>query len=73
MVSYSRFSSSFHLSFWSFLFLSFTSQPQEESLTFQSILDGLEAEILKYREELNKMQILSSEAQISKKTAKVTC
>uniref|UniRef100_A0A3B5K6K5 Outer dynein arm docking complex subunit 3 n=1 Tax=Takifugu rubripes TaxID=31033 RepID=A0A3B5K6K5_TAKRU len=46
---------------------------QEESLTFQSILDSLEAEILKYREELNKMQIMNNEAQLSKKAVKVTC
>ncbi|XP_029706942.1 coiled-coil domain-containing protein 151 isoform X1 [Takifugu rubripes] len=43
---------------------------QEESLTFQSILDSLEAEILKYREELNKMQIMNNEAQLSKKAVK---
>lgn len=55
------------------VFPSLTSGPQEESLTFQSILDSLEAEILKYREELNKMQILSNEAQTSKKAVKVTC
>lgn len=63
----------FHFSFWSFLFLSSTSWPQDESLTFQSILDDLEADILKHREELDKMQILNNEAQISKKAAKVTC
>lgn len=59
-----------------FLLLSITSQlspPQEESLTFQSILDSLEAEILKYREELNKMQIMNNDAQLSKKAVKVTC
>lgn len=57
-----------------FLLLSLASQlspPQEESLTFQSILDSQEAEILKCREELNKMQIMNNEAQLSKKAVKV--
>lgn len=67
---------SFPSSFCFSLFLSLTSQlspHQEESLTFQSILDSLEAEILKYREELSKMQIMNTEAQISKKAVKVNC
>lgn len=74
MISYSIFLFFFPLVILLFfLILSFISQPQEESLTFQSILDGLEAELLKYREELNRMQILNNEAQISKKAAKVKC
>ncbi|CAG03311.1 unnamed protein product [Tetraodon nigroviridis] len=72
MISCSMFFSSTHFSPWSLLFPSLTSGPQEESLTFQGILDSLEAEILKCREELNKMQILNQEARSSKKAAKVT-
>lgn len=46
---------------------------QEESLTFQGQLDSLEAEILKNREELHSLQVMNSEAQLSKESAKVTC
>nr|XP_046260429.1 coiled-coil domain-containing protein 151 [Scatophagus argus]XP_046260439.1 coiled-coil domain-containing protein 151 [Scatophagus argus] len=44
---------------------------QEESLTFQGQLDGLEAEILNHREELHNMQALNNNAQLSKEAAKV--
>ncbi|XP_034058366.1 coiled-coil domain-containing protein 151 [Gymnodraco acuticeps] len=43
---------------------------QDESLTFQGQLDSLEAEILKHREELHDMQIMNSNAQLSKEAAK---
>ncbi|XP_070684380.1 coiled-coil domain-containing protein 151 [Pempheris klunzingeri] len=43
---------------------------QEESLTFQGQLDGLEAEILKHREELHNMQAMNNDAQLSKEAAK---
>lgn len=46
---------------------------QEESLTFQGQLDNQEAEILKHREELHNLQVMNSEAQLSKEAAKVTC
>ena len=36
-------------------------------------LDSLEAEILKQREELQNLQGINSEAQLSKEAAKVTC
>ncbi|XP_034389843.1 coiled-coil domain-containing protein 151 isoform X2 [Cyclopterus lumpus] len=44
---------------------------QEESLTFQSQLDSLEADILKHREELHNMQVMNTNAQLSKEDAKV--
>lgn len=44
---------------------------QEESLTYQGQLDGLEAELLKYRAELNNMQGINSNALQSKEDAKV--
>ncbi|XP_075946756.1 coiled-coil domain-containing protein 151 isoform X3 [Anarhichas minor] len=44
---------------------------QEESVTFGSQLDGLEAEILKHRDELHNMQVMNNKAQLSKDTAKV--
>uniref|UniRef100_A0AAZ3P2N2 ODAD1 central coiled coil region domain-containing protein n=1 Tax=Oncorhynchus tshawytscha TaxID=74940 RepID=A0AAZ3P2N2_ONCTS len=43
---------------------------QEESLTFQSKLDELEAEILRQRQELKDLQVLNSDALLSKDTAK---
>uniref|UniRef100_A0A8C7PPQ3 Outer dynein arm docking complex subunit 3 n=1 Tax=Oncorhynchus mykiss TaxID=8022 RepID=A0A8C7PPQ3_ONCMY len=43
---------------------------QEESLTFQSQLDKLEAEILRQRQELKDLQVLNSDALLSKDTAK---
>uniref|UniRef100_A0A4W5MH89 Outer dynein arm docking complex subunit 3 n=1 Tax=Hucho hucho TaxID=62062 RepID=A0A4W5MH89_9TELE len=43
---------------------------QEESLTFQSQLDKLEAEILRQRQELKDLQIINSDALLSKDTAK---
>ncbi|XP_032383331.1 coiled-coil domain-containing protein 151 isoform X2 [Etheostoma spectabile] len=44
---------------------------QEESLTFHGQLDSLEAEILKHREELQNMQVMNNNAQLSKEAAKV--
>ncbi|XP_046899875.1 coiled-coil domain-containing protein 151 [Hypomesus transpacificus] len=43
---------------------------QEESLTFQSQLDRLEAEILTQRQELRDLQVMNSDAHLSKDTAK---
>ncbi|XP_064810653.1 coiled-coil domain-containing protein 151 [Oncorhynchus masou masou] len=43
---------------------------QEESLTFQTQLDKLEAEILRQRQELKDLQVLNSDALLSKDTAK---
>ncbi|XP_077381739.1 coiled-coil domain-containing protein 151 [Festucalex cinctus] len=42
---------------------------QEESLTFQGQIDGLEAEIMKYRKELQEVQDMNNKAQLSKETA----
>lgn len=47
--------------------------PQEESLTYQGQLDRLEAELLKYRAELNSVQSINSNALQSKEEAKVGC
>uniref|UniRef100_A0A3P9APN5 ODAD1 central coiled coil region domain-containing protein n=1 Tax=Esox lucius TaxID=8010 RepID=A0A3P9APN5_ESOLU len=44
---------------------------QEESLTFQSQLDKLEAEILRERHELKALQVMNSDAHLSKDAAKV--
>ncbi|XP_062296057.1 coiled-coil domain-containing protein 151 [Scomber scombrus] len=52
-------------------YLKLKSHMQEESLTFQGQLDSLEGEILKNREELHNLQVMNSEAQLSKETAKV--
>ncbi|XP_041723424.1 coiled-coil domain-containing protein 151 isoform X1 [Coregonus clupeaformis] len=43
---------------------------QEESLTFQSQLDKLEAEILRQRQELKDLQVMNSDALLSKDAAK---
>uniref|UniRef100_A0A7N8XYG6 Outer dynein arm docking complex subunit 3 n=1 Tax=Mastacembelus armatus TaxID=205130 RepID=A0A7N8XYG6_9TELE len=43
---------------------------QDESLTFQGQLDSLEAEILKHREELQKLEAMNNDAQMSKEAAK---
>ncbi|XP_048870104.1 coiled-coil domain-containing protein 151 isoform X2 [Brienomyrus brachyistius] len=43
---------------------------QEESLTFQSQLDGLEAEILRERQELRELQVMHADAQLSRDAAK---
>ncbi|KAL2087077.1 hypothetical protein ACEWY4_018136 [Coilia grayii] len=43
---------------------------QEESLTFQTQLDGLEAEILRQRQELQDLQVMNNDAVLSKETAK---
>ncbi|KAM7393749.1 hypothetical protein PAMP_020598 [Pampus punctatissimus] len=51
-------------------YLKLKSHLQEESLTFQGQLDSLEAEILKHREELHNLQLMNSEAQLSKEAAK---
>lgn len=52
--------------------LFFTHTPQDESLTYQGQLDKLEAELLKYRAELNSMQSINSNALQSKEEAKVS-
>lgn len=44
---------------------------QEESLTYEGLLDSLEAEILKARQERQNMQATYDAAQLSKETAKV--
>ncbi|XP_068445259.1 coiled-coil domain-containing protein 151 [Clinocottus analis] len=44
---------------------------QDESLTFQSQLDSLEAEILKHREDLYNIQIMNNNAQLTKEAAKI--
>ncbi|KAL1005806.1 hypothetical protein UPYG_G00064210 [Umbra pygmaea] len=44
---------------------------QEESLTFQSQLDSLEAEILSHRHELKELQFIKSDAHLCKEAAKV--
>lgn len=46
---------------------------QEESLTYQSKLDTLEADILKCREDLCNINVIAQEAQISKEQARVSC
>eukprot|EP00064_Thunnus_orientalis_P007960 superscaffoldBa00000916_g7982 len=51
-------------------YLKLKSHLQEESLTFQGQLDSLEAEILKHREEHHNLQVMNSEAQLSKEAAK---
>ncbi|XP_041099410.1 coiled-coil domain-containing protein 151 isoform X2 [Polyodon spathula] len=43
---------------------------QEESLTFQNKLDSMEAEILRQRQELRELQVMNSDAQLSKDRAK---
>ncbi|MED6250728.1 hypothetical protein ATANTOWER_007243 [Ataeniobius toweri] len=43
---------------------------QDESLTYGGQINSLEAEILKYREELHNLQVRNNEAQLSKKAAK---
>ncbi|KAM4594054.1 coiled-coil domain-containing protein 151 [Fundulus diaphanus] len=50
--------------------LKLKSHLQDESLTYGDQINSLEAEILKYREELHNLQILNNEAQLSKKAAK---
>lgn len=45
---------------------------QEESLTYQSKLDTLEADILKCREDLCNITVIAQEAQISKEQARVS-
>ena len=41
-------------------------------MTFQSQLDRLEAENLPHRQELRDLQVMNSDAHLSKDTAKVT-
>ncbi|XP_039628641.1 coiled-coil domain-containing protein 151 isoform X2 [Polypterus senegalus] len=43
---------------------------QEESLTFQNQLDGLETEILRQKQELKELQTMSNDAQLAKEAAK---
>ncbi|XP_031419693.1 coiled-coil domain-containing protein 151 [Clupea harengus] len=43
---------------------------QEESLTFQSQLDVLEAELMRTRQELQELQVMNNDAILSKDTAK---
>lgn len=45
--------------------------PQDESLTYHGQLDKLEAELLKYRAELSRMQSINSNALQTKEEAKV--
>ena len=66
----SRSSLSLYPHFLSSLFLSIASL-QEESLTYEGLLDSLEAEILKARQERQNMQATYDAAQLSKETAKV--
>lgn len=59
------------------LFISYSltfppSPPQEESLTYKGQLDCLEAEILKQREEMNRLQITNNDQQLSIEATKVT-
>ncbi|KAG5853857.1 hypothetical protein ANANG_G00031040 [Anguilla anguilla] len=44
--------------------------PQDESLTFQSQLDRLEAEILRQRQELQDLQVMKNDANLSKDVAR---
>uniref|UniRef100_A0A8C9RKQ3 Outer dynein arm docking complex subunit 3 n=1 Tax=Scleropages formosus TaxID=113540 RepID=A0A8C9RKQ3_SCLFO len=44
---------------------------QDESLTYQSQLDALEAEILKQRQELRELQVMNNDAQLSRDAAYV--
>nr|XP_023647623.1 coiled-coil domain-containing protein 151 isoform X1 [Paramormyrops kingsleyae] len=43
---------------------------QEESLTFQSQLDGLEAEIVRQRQELRELQVMHADAHLSRDAAR---
>uniref|UniRef100_A0A8C4TGE1 Outer dynein arm docking complex subunit 3 n=1 Tax=Erpetoichthys calabaricus TaxID=27687 RepID=A0A8C4TGE1_ERPCA len=43
---------------------------QEESLTFQNQLDGLETEIMRQSQELKELQTMSNDAQLAKEAAK---
>ncbi|XP_043940554.1 outer dynein arm-docking complex subunit 3 [Protopterus annectens] len=43
---------------------------QDESLTFQSRLDALEAEILRQRQELKELEMMNNDAQLSRDAAK---
>ena len=52
-------------------FINFPSSLQEESLTFQSQLDVLEAELMRTRQELQELQVMNNDAILSKDTAKV--
>ncbi|KAM9857682.1 coiled-coil domain-containing protein 151 [Aulostomus maculatus] len=51
-------------------YLKLKSHLQEESLTFQGQLDNLEAVILKHREEFYSLQVMNTEAQLVKESAK---
>lgn len=51
-------------------YLTLKSHLQDESLTFSGQLDSLEAEILKHREELRKLQAMSHEAQLLAEASK---
>uniref|UniRef100_A0A3B5BF88 Coiled-coil domain-containing protein 151-like n=1 Tax=Stegastes partitus TaxID=144197 RepID=A0A3B5BF88_9TELE len=48
-------------------YLNAKSRLQDESLTFEGQLDSLEAEILKHREEHQKLQVINNDAQLSRK------
>ncbi|XP_006631696.2 coiled-coil domain-containing protein 151 [Lepisosteus oculatus] len=52
------------------VYLKLKAHLQEESLTFQVQLDGLEAEILRQRQELRELQIMNSDAHLSRDAAK---
>uniref|UniRef100_A0A3Q4I6R0 Coiled-coil domain-containing protein 151-like n=1 Tax=Neolamprologus brichardi TaxID=32507 RepID=A0A3Q4I6R0_NEOBR len=51
-------------------YLKFKNHLHEESLTYKGQLDCLEAEILKQREEMNKLQIMNNDQQLSKEATK---
>lgn len=51
-------------------YLKFKNHLHEESLTYKGQLDCLEAEILKQREEMNRLQITNNDQQLSKEATK---
>uniref|UniRef100_A0A8C5DLU2 ODAD1 central coiled coil region domain-containing protein n=1 Tax=Gouania willdenowi TaxID=441366 RepID=A0A8C5DLU2_GOUWI len=51
-------------------YLKVKSHLQDESLTFQGQLDNMEAEILKYKDELCGLQVIYKDAQLSKESSK---
>uniref|UniRef100_A0A3P8Q0N0 ODAD1 central coiled coil region domain-containing protein n=1 Tax=Astatotilapia calliptera TaxID=8154 RepID=A0A3P8Q0N0_ASTCA len=51
-------------------YLKFKNHLHEESLTYKGQLDCLEAEILKQREEMNRLQIMNNDQQLSKEATK---
>lgn len=51
-------------------YLKLKSRLQDESLTFQGQLDGLEAEILKHKKELHSLRVMNNETQLCEEAAK---